>query len=399
VSGTHNFNTAHYSEAILRKLMDIRFTFGLYPILPDTHPMTLGEMWADPPAAFALEDGADMMALTTDRASNMIRAAETGRTFDWMPCICHLLHTAVNHALEHAGILQYLKPLRALSKSLRKRPSLWWKFQKIQRECIYGSSLDTNSEDEDYSSYDDASDDDGVYALPPGEELVVDPTTDLVQPPTRVLRLGSWVKTRWNSTYFLIKRALKLEPSVRTLVAGEDAERIPLNAWGVFRSLLPSLDSIKDFAERCEGDEYVTISDVLPNVLKLIYVRLDIPAHELASEPDLREFLKHFKDKLIGDLDDQNLIYAWSLASAVDGRRKRLNFLRHIWQNADKDHWCNVVKKYKTMSSFKGMVREEMTNLVSSAHNTLHTVHFAPVYLCPTTCGKEKSGGPVYWGP
>ena len=71
-----------------------------------------------------------------------------------------------------------------------------------------------------------------------------------------------------------------------------------------------------------------------------------------------------FREKVLDVVDNENLLYGWSLAAIVDGRRSSLHFLRRIW---DSDNEFPVVwAKYKTLSSWKGMMRDELTNLVSA---------------------------------
>ena len=155
-------------------------------------------------------------------------------------------------------------------------------------------------------------------------------TEPKVQKPTRVLRLGSWCKTRWNSTFYLIKRAVVLEKSIRNLIVQKDVEvttPIDANAWACFRSLLPVMESIRDLSVRCEGDTYITISDVLYNVLKLLYDRMAVGNERMSEQPYAAEFVANFRGKLMEIVDNENLLYAWSLAAMVDGRRSSLHFL------------------------------------------------------------------------
>ena len=212
--------------------------------------------------------------ITTDRGADMVKAADSG-TFDWIPCICHILNTAVDYALTNSDVLTFLAPLRALAKQLRKSPLLWGKFCDIQREQLgasKGGGSEGDDSDEDYSGCDSSDESDGCLS----DDVGADGSDDEPEPlePTHILRLGSWCKTRWNSTFYLIKRAVVLEQSIRSLLVQKDVEvktSIDANAWACFRSLLPVMESIRELSVRCEGDTYITISDVLYNVLKLLY--------------------------------------------------------------------------------------------------------------------------------
>ena len=166
--------------------------------------------------------------------------------------------------------------------------------------------------------------------------------------------------------YFLIKRAVLLERSIREYTANARIAKIilPASGWCIFKQVLPVLESIRELSERCEGDEYITISDVLYNVLKLLYDRLYVTDTDAHAKPVLLDFTSEFTKKLCADCDNVNLIYCWALAAAVDGRRNTLHWMRRIWNNAD--DWPNLVKEYDTLAKFQAMLKKEMTALVSS---------------------------------
>ena len=98
--------------------------YAMLPTLPAEHPLTETEIRADPGRAFNLEAPEDRMSITTDRGADIHKGTDGGGTFDWIPCICHILNTAVDYALTESGILNFLLPLCALAKQLRKSPLL-----------------------------------------------------------------------------------------------------------------------------------------------------------------------------------------------------------------------------------------------------------------------------------
>ena len=123
-AGTQWFPGQHTGDSILEKLESMRMLYGLLPNMPPEVPWTKDEIQANPSGAFSLEDPLDRMSITTDRGADMAKAADSG-TFDWVPCICHILNTAVDYGLKNSGIMNFLTPLRALAKQLRKSPALW----------------------------------------------------------------------------------------------------------------------------------------------------------------------------------------------------------------------------------------------------------------------------------
>ena len=104
-----------------------------------------------------------------------------------------------------------------------------------------------------------------------------------------------------------------MEKSIRSLLVQKDVEvnkPIDANAWACFRSLLPTMESIRELSVRCEGDTYITISDVLYNVLKLLYDRMPVGDERLIGQPYAFEFVMSFREKLLKIVDDENLLYA-----------------------------------------------------------------------------------------
>ena len=243
---------------------------------------------------------------------------------------------------------------------------------------------DGDESDEDYSRCDSSDESDGRLS----DDACAGNSSDNeseVEEPTRVLRLGSWCKTRWNSTFYLIKRAVLLERSIQNLMVQKDVEvktPIDANAWACFRGLLPIMESIRELSIRCEGDTYITISDVLYNILKLLYDRMPVGNERMSGQPYAAEFVVHFRTKLLEIVDSENLLYMWSLSAMVDGRRSSLHYLRRIW---DSEGEFPVLRaKYKTLSSWKGMLRDELTKLVSSQVNT--SIANNVMYILPWAC-------------
>ena len=105
------------------------------------------------------------------------------------------------------------------------------------------------------------------------------------------------------------------------------------------------------------------ISDVLYNVLKLLYDQMPVGNERKSEQPYAAKFVANFRGKLMEVVDNENLMYAWSLAAMVDGWWSSLHFLWRIWNS---DHEFPVVRaKYKMLSSWKGMICDHLTKLVS----------------------------------
>ena len=134
------------------------------------------------------------------------------------------------------------------------------------------------------------------------------------------------------------------------------------------------LEPIRDVSERLEGDTYVTISDALYFLLKLVYEKLE-EVDESALGCDVASVVATaFKKKLLLDIDDVNKIYSWGLAAALDGRRHYLTWMRRIWEN--KEDWPKVVSAYPTYMDFRKMLVEELGNLVRFTGSVFYLLGF-----------------------
>ena len=118
------FAGQHIGDNILKTLQSMRMVYDLLPKMPPEHPWTESEIRANSSGAFSLEHSGDKMSITTDQGADMAKATDSG-TFDWVPCICHILNTDVDNGLKNSGIINFLTPLRALAKQLHKSPALW----------------------------------------------------------------------------------------------------------------------------------------------------------------------------------------------------------------------------------------------------------------------------------
>ena len=336
-------------------------------------------------------------------------AEEGGALFDWHPCVCHLLNTAVTDALKKVDSV--IAPVQAFSRHVRKSPLVWadlLRWQKVfleqNREHVHGEGGEHSDDDEVPSEVVKDSDDDLGYL---SDEMRRNPNGTPL--PTRVLRISGFCPTRWNSTYFLIKRVLLLEQSVRRYmqVKSADLKRAeekakekgrPLpdsgylfdsNTWLGLRQLITVLEPIRDVSERLEGDTYVTISDALYFLLKLVYEKLE-EVDESALGCDVASVVATaFKKKLLLDIDDVNKIYSWGLAAALDGRRHYLTWMRRIWEN--KEDWPKVVSAYPTYMDFRKMLVEELGNLVRFTDS----VFYLPGFLVSVVFGLDNINSTV----
>ena len=314
----------------------------------------------------------DVPSLTTDRGSNIAKGVEEKALFDWHPCICHVLNTAVQHALgEDSSIRQAVEAVKKVSNAIRKAPLAWERFKRVQRKHIWqlkraagepvdstSSGISSDSEDEvlaseaTYGCLWDESDDDAYLSDSDASKQ------------RRVLRMSGYNATRWNSVYFLLKRAIVLESSIREFAKNREYVHLGISEsdWVCAKQILEGLHPIKDVSERLEGDSYVTISDMLYFLLKLLYDRLEMTAGEAVDKPHKCAFNRSFKGKLLQVVDDVNIIFTWSNAALLDGRRSHLEWLSRIWSH--RADWPNVTGYYRSLASLRNNLESELGEML-----------------------------------
>ena len=190
------FLQQHTTANILDKLMELRLGFGVYPRSCDGRPpQSLQAMRRKKDFYFREEHELDKPMLTSDCGSDVSAGAERDRLWDWNRCAYHCLNIAVQAALKEEVVHECLKPLTSLVARLSKSRSLWNKFKKTQMEILHRE--EERSDDEGEANFD------GDEDLEVGGE--VEPRLK------RVLQFIRPVPTRWNSTYYLVKRALALK--------------------------------------------------------------------------------------------------------------------------------------------------------------------------------------------
>ena len=148
-----------------------------------------------------------------------------------------------------------MEPLTALAAKVSKSRSLWNKFKKAQMEIL-------NQEEE-------RSDDEGETNLDGDEDLEVGGEGEPHL--KRVLQLIRPVPTRWNSTYYLVKRALALKDALVQFAACH------LPRPGEHPTTTPVDDNVEVFVRSCSWTTTLCLSSlcskvVSPQVVKSYHV-------------------------------------------------------------------------------------------------------------------------------
>ncbi|XP_065896068.1 E3 SUMO-protein ligase ZBED1-like [Dysidea avara] len=85
------------------------------------------------------------------------------------------------------------------------------------------------------------------------------------------LKLLGDCPTRWSSTYLLINRFLTVKASVIQVLVEHSWDSLQNSEWKVLENIQELLQPFAEYTTLCSGEEYTTISSVVPIVVELQY--------------------------------------------------------------------------------------------------------------------------------
>lgn len=162
-----------------------------------------------------------------------------------------------------------------------------------------------------------------------------------VEPPAKPFNLIQSVPTRWNSTFFMAERLLKLRLPVFAVLMNDkitkpkDRQVLDLNdtAWKVLEDIVPVLRPLKDATEALTKEEAPSLSQVYVILYSLVN-------QSLAASDDDSPVARNLKSKICDalkkrfDLDDDGrpnkLTSPAIVATFLDPRYKSLKFLTQV---------------------------------------------------------------------
>ena len=406
VLATQKFPGQHTASNISARLINARTSMGILPRDRQTGAVVPQEIVLHCPERFYMaESHFDRLSITTDCASDVSAGCEKDELFDWNRCVCHCLHNAVAAGLALPDVQDAVGQLRGLGVNMRRSRLALDKFKRIQTGTY--STIDIGQQDIDIdatgygsgsgggsSEVDDVDDGDALH-----EEIIVDCSDSMActndrmghvcahKDATLSIATGRPLKlivpgdTRWNSTYMMLERGLRLRREITTFLGTVPLKRmvdarerarawnenlnklVPVHigpeCWSTYEALVQVLKPIKIASKVMESSTRVTISEVLPALTHLMYKTM---AH---FEPGgiAARFAGAVKGKLISFLDDKNQFYNWVLASSLDGRFTSPKWLKEtVWSN--RSEWPNVVHAWPTLDELVREVDEEIANML-----------------------------------
>ena len=205
----------------------------------------------------------------------------------------------------------------------------------------------------------------------------------------KVLRLLTPVSKRWNSMYYLRKRALvlknlliKLSKSMQLAFLGETPPppralpmillmllfgihlaigsplalsindccvcvEIPvfqLAHWQCYQELQECMEPLKTLSLLLESSIEATIHTTLDYLLALLYhIFEDSPQKGDPIYKVFNEFVGNFWSKLLTLLDDVEQFFLWVVTSTLDGRKIGFDWLKPVWDHDGE--WPNMTYK------------------------------------------------------
>ena len=358
VLGTMHFPSPHDGARVAHYIRRMRLRFGLVPpkVMSRLRDYQMG-CWDDFMRRVCEDDdewkadfdsawnaaGVPNVSCTTDCGANLISAVHFAK-MDWMKCMCHVLNTAVKTALREkdedgTSFTDGIDKIRGLANYLKKSPKTMETFLNLQAEAQAADALEeSSSDDEDFHVSEDRA-----------TKLRVRPKPRRDGQPLKLIRPAD---TRWSTWYASLLRACDVKGHVEKLLSEGHrdrdgrrlAELFPIRPsdWCMYEELLPVLAHIYSAQLEFQHDKRVTASSVLPTILDMLYVApspaTDSKPHTLLQGEAAKTFFARFKKKLLVDVDDGELVYAWAFATALDGAMIGPSYVEWsaetIWKNA-----------------------------------------------------------------
>jgi len=163
------------------------------------------------------------------------------------------------------------------------------------------------------------------------------------------LKMVMDVETRWNSTYAMFKRLLKLRSSVVEVTMGlKKAENrkkcLKQYEWKNLEEVCKILEPFAEVTEEVSGASYPTLSLIFP----LMYILEKVKGFENSTSPVIKSMAKEMSVRMV-ERWTKVVSNTQLLASVLDPRVKALTFLE---EKKEQQNGFNLLrKKYEELKS------------------------------------------------
>ena len=191
--------------------------------------------------------------ITTDNAANMVKAASINQ-WQRFPCFAHSLNLAVTSALHVKEVCEILEMSKKIVAFFNQSPLMYQRL-KDTAERLAGEQNDE-----------------------------IGKCRALVQE----------CPTRWNSSYDMLERLVKLRIPIQVVLNHSDL--LPTqNQWKLMEQLATVLKPLKLTTELLSGEQYPTMSFVYPTLIGLINTQLK---HFESESKMIHKFKRAMKESL-----------------------------------------------------------------------------------------------------
>lgn len=222
-----------------------------------------------------------VVGIVTDNGQNIVAAAQSVFPNKQIPCFAHTLNLVTSAAVSLPAIAGTIKKVREIVKFIKNSVNHSDKLRKIQ--------LDGNVSEGNVS------------------KMILD------------------VKTRWNSTFYMVERFLKLLTVVSQILINEkNSPEMPTAAEiDDLRHLVLLLKPFEYATTEISGQQYVTISKIIPMVNCLLVHVKDFDCNVSPSIIAVKKTLDAEMKKRFGQIEQHSRL---AISTLLDPRFKNINF-------------------------------------------------------------------------
>lgn len=261
--------TCHFVEKGALQSIIIEFKYLPYPHDANVICNFLSETIRD------FDIAKKIVAITSDNGSNIVSAIEKLRldldldqnfTFNFLHfrCVAHVIHLCACQITKHLD--QYIKDAQQFVDTIKSSTKRIEKFDEIQQNLISMQLLK-------------------------------------IEKPLKVI---SAVKTRWNSTFYMIQRLLLLRPAVEeAMIVLPELRNNPGFIWKKLETLVTLFTPFTTITDWLSGSRFVTISLVRATIPRLIkHLESDFHDDEineaaLSGKEKLERYNEHLNSNII----------------------------------------------------------------------------------------------------
>ncbi|XP_050062434.1 E3 SUMO-protein ligase ZBED1-like [Aphis gossypii] len=158
-----------------------------------------------------------------------------------------------------------------------------------------------------------------------GNRLLVEKQKQLGS--STILKLKQDIRTRWNSTFFMLERLIKLkEPITIVMITLKEApSNLESQEWSIIEDMIPLLRPFNNLTVELSAEQYPTISKVIPLIRGLQFsLNSKSPKTRLGSF--IKGKLLEHTTKRFDGIEKQALTPQFSRATLLDPRCKKVAF-------------------------------------------------------------------------